>query len=129
MRTAFIFFIFTLSFSSFVNAQTDDGSGALISGAYLHKLCEVDSAGKEIVLGAKASCQSYIAGIIDYHKHLRSLGTAPSIDFCVPNTVKLNDVQKIVWLYLESNAHHDGFNAAPAVTLALFQYFPCSLKK
>ena len=105
-------------------AQSND-AGAFISGAYLHKLCELDADGAEFFDGASASCQSYIAGIIDYHKFLRSLGTAPSLDFCVPNTAKLNDLQMIVWTYLDINTQHDEFNAAPAVTLALHQIYAC----
>ena len=89
------------------------------------KLCESNADGSEVIQGSHTACQSYIAGIVDYHKLLRTLGTSPSIDFCVPNTAKLNDLQSIVWNYLESNAHHDAFNAAPAVNIALFSYYPC----
>lgn len=100
-------------------------TGALISGAYLLELCKQDEEGNELVSGGATACQSYIAGLIDYHNLLRSLGTSPSVDMCVPNTVKLNDLQEIVWKYLEQNAHHDAFIAAPAVSLALFEVFPC----
>jgi hypothetical protein len=126
MRIAYLFLVSLVFISSPLKAQEDDGSGAFISGAYLHKLCETDRIGNEIFKSAHASCQSYIAGIIDYHKLLKSLDTAPSIDFCVPNTVKLSVLQKQVWSYLNSNAQHDDFNAAPAVTIALFQNYPCS---
>lgn len=101
------------------------GTGALISGAYLLEICKSDADGKELVPGGHTACQAYIAGIIDYHNLLRSLGTAPSIDICVPNTVKLSDLQNIVWKYLEQNSQHDAFIAAPAVSLALFEVFPC----
>jgi hypothetical protein len=100
-------------------------SGAFISGAYLMKLCERDEGGMEVVEGGHATCQSYIAGIIDYHKLLRSLGTAPSIDFCVSNQIPLRGLQGVVHDYLKRNVHHDAFNAAPAVVLALFESFPC----
>ncbi|HPF79143.1 MAG TPA: Rap1a/Tai family immunity protein [Alphaproteobacteria bacterium] len=100
-------------------------TGALISGAYLLEICKRDAEGKEVVPGGSTACQAYIAGIIDYHNLLRSLGTAPSIDICVPNTVKMSDLQDIVWKYLEGNAQHDAFIAAPAVSLALFEVFPC----
>ena len=107
-----------------VHAKAQD-TGALISGKYLMDICARDDEGKEIVLGGHTACQAYIAGLVDYHNLLRSLGTAPSVDLCVPNTVKLNDLQDIVWAYLHENAHHDAFIAAPAVSLALFQFFPC----
>ena len=100
-------------------------TGALISGAYLLEICKRDDKGNEIVAGGATACQAYIAGIIDYHNLLRSLGTAPSVDLCVPNTVKLSDLQEIVWKYLEANKQHDAFIAAPAVSLALYEVFPC----
>ena len=100
-------------------------TGALISGGYLYEICRRDTEGKELVPGGHIACQSYIAGLLDYHNLLRSLGTAPSVDLCVPNTVKLNDLQDIVWTYLDANSQHDAFIAAPAVSLALFEVFPC----
>lgn len=100
-------------------------TGALISGEYLYEVCKRDDKGKEVVKGGHTTCQAYIAGLVDYHHLLRSLGTAPSIDICVPNTVKLADLQDIVWQYLKDNEQHLVFNAAPAVGMALFQVFPC----
>jgi len=108
------------------NAQE---TGALISGAYLLEVCKRGQDGTELVPGGHTACQAYIAGLVDYHNLLRSLGTSPSVDLCVPNTVKLNDLQDIVYAYLESNAQHDAFIAAPAVSLALFEVFPCKKKK
>lgn len=108
-----------------IPSMAADKTGALISGAYLLELCRRDEEGQEVVMGGHTACQSYIAGLVDYHNLLRSLGTSPSVDLCVPNTVKLNDLQDIVWTYLDQNAHHDAFIAAPAVSLALFAVFPC----
>jgi hypothetical protein len=79
--------------------------------------------------GAHVACQSYIAGVIDYHNLLRSLGTSPNVDICVPAKTSLNDLQAIVSKYLQKNKHHYGFVAAPAVNLALFEHFPCPKKK
>ena len=110
-------------------AWAQDKTGALFSGAYLHEICKSKADGSETVKGGHTACQAYIAGIIDYHNLLRSLGTAPSIDFCVPNTVKMNDLQDVVWTYLDKNAQHDSFIAAPAVSLALFEVFPCKNSK
>ncbi len=103
--------------------------GALVSGAYLHEVCKRDKNGKEMVKGGHIACQSYIVGIIDYHNLLRSLGTAPSIDFCVPNTIDKGILQDVVWKYLRTNEHHGPFIAAPAVSLALFESFPCASSK
>lgn len=104
-------------------------TGALISGAYLLEVCKRDAAGKETVAGGHTACQAYIAGVVDYHNLLRSLGTSPSVDLCVPRTVTVSDLQDIVWKYLEQNSQHDAFIAAPAVSLALFGVFPCKKRK
>jgi len=115
-----------LVLSSPVKAQK---TGALISGAYLLELCKRDSKGEELVEGAHIACQSYIAGLVDYHNLLRSLGTSPNLDLCVPPNAKLNDLQDVVWKYLDANSHHESFIAAPAVSIALFEVFPCKKKK
>lgn len=122
-------FFFTLCFSFLLSlpAQAQD-TGPLFSGAYLRDLCASNALGQATVKGGHTACQGYIAGIIDYHKLLRSLGTAPSVDFCVPNTVKMNDLQEIVWKYLDKNAQHDAFGASAGVTLALFEKYPCPQK-
>ena len=93
------------------------------------QLCASDRKGKETVKGGHTACQAYIAGIIDYHKLMKSLGTAPTIDFCVPNTESMRRLQNIVYVYLLKNAHHAEFIAAPSVTLALYEYYPCRKAK
>jgi hypothetical protein len=98
---------------------------ALFSGAYLLELCKRNAKGGEVVKGGHIACQAYISGVIDYHQLLRSLGTSPSIDFCIPDAVKPGELQNIVWKYLEENAQNDAFIAAPAVSLAVFDVFPC----
>lgn len=103
---------------------------AEFSGDYLLRLCLSDSSGKELVPGGHTACQSYIAGILDYHNLQRSLGTAPpTVNFCVPQSVELSLLQKVVALYLIKNRQHGGFTAAPAVALALYQHYPCKGKK
>jgi hypothetical protein len=103
------------------SAQTS----GFFSGGYLLELCRSDAKGKEVVKGGHTACQAYIAGIIDYHKLMKTLGTAPTIDFCVPNTESMKKLQDIVWVYLAKNKQHSEFIAAPAVTLALYDYYPC----
>lgn len=107
-------------------AQTTAG---FFSGSYLRELCQRKANGREVVKGGHTACQSYISGIIDYHMLMKSLGTAPTIDFCVPNTEKMSKLQDIVWVYLEANRQHSDFIAAPAVTLALYEYYPCQRSK
>lgn len=109
-------------------AKAQETAG-FFSGSYLRELCASDTKGKEIVKNGHTACQSYISGIADYHKLLKSLGSQPIIDICVPNTVPMRKLQDIVWLYLEQNKQHSEFIAAPAVTLALYDHYPCPKKR
>lgn len=102
---------------------------AEFSGAYLYKVCDKDGAGKEKVAGGHAVCQSYIAGVLDYHSVLRSLDIAPSIDICVPAKTSMNDLHAIVLRYMNAHTENDSFIAAPIVTMALYEAFPCKKKK
>ncbi|MCI5060607.1 MAG: hypothetical protein MRY79_06000 [Alphaproteobacteria bacterium] len=128
MRIFFLFFAVFILLPQFSSAK-EKKAGALISGAYLYELCKRNEEGGEDTPGGHAACQSYIAGLVDYHNLLQSLNIPPSVDLCVPATANLNDLQDIVWRYLERNAQHDAFIAAPAVSLALFEVFPCKKKK
>ena len=83
------------------------------------------SNGGEMVTGGHAVCQSYIAGVVDYHNILRSLRMAPEVNICVPAGATLNQLHDIVLVFLRRSQLHDGFVAAPAVTMALIEYFPC----
>lgn len=107
------------------HAQT----AGFFSSHYLRQLCASDKKGKELVKGGHTACQSYISGVIDYHKLMKSLGTAPSIDFCVPNTASMTRLQNIVFVYLSENTVNDEFIASPAVALALYEYYPCYVPK
>lgn len=103
---------------------------ARFSGDYLLQMCLSDKDGKELVPGGHVACQSYIAGVLDYHNLIRSLGTSPSVEFCVPEDVGLNQLQQVVASYLYKNKQqHGAFIAAPAVALALFNAYPCGKKK
>lgn len=99
------------------------------SGAYLLRLCEMDAKGHELVKGGHAACQSYIAGVMDYHNVLQSLYLAPKVDICVPADATMNQIHVIVLKYLRTHPEHDGFIAAPAVTMALYEVYPCRRKK
>lgn len=114
-------------FMPFHPVQAKNTSG-FFSAAYLRELCKRDAKGKETVKGGHTACQAYISGIIDYQMLMQTLGTAPTIDFCVPNTEKMSKLQDIVWVYLEDNKQHSDFVASPAVTLALYAYYPCKKK-
>ena len=95
------------------------------SGAYLRQLCTLTEEGEEILNRGATACQAYILGIVDYHNLIQSLGTAPSVELCVPDNISPNDLQRVVVSYLNKHYQHDSFNAAPAVALALFKRYPC----
>lgn len=103
----------------------DKAEAAQFTGYYLRQICAMDSKGGEIIKGGHSVCQSYISGVLDYHGVLQSMKIAPAIDICVPKDVALYDLQKIVLAYLYKNKTHDYFNASPAVTMALYEVFPC----
>ena len=99
---------------------------ARFSGEYLISVCGVDEDGRELAPGAHTACQAYIAGVVDYHNLLSSLGTAPSVSFCVPEDVSMNNLQIAVHRYFVKNrVEHAKFVAAPGVALALYEIFPC----
>ena len=99
---------------------------ARFSGEYLLHVCASDKKGKEIVPGGHIACQAYIAGVLDYHNILTSMGASPSVDFCVPEGADMNTLQKKVESYVFLNRQeHIGFVAAPGVAMALYAYYPC----
>jgi len=102
---------------------------ARFSGDYLLQMCASDKDGNELVPGGHTACQSYISGVMDYHNLIRSMGTSPSVEFCVPETVGLNELQEKVAAYIFKNKkQHGAFVASPAVALALYNYYPCGKK-
>lgn len=112
-----------------LTASSERAAAARFSGAYLVKICGVDAQGNEIAPGAHAACQSYISGIMDYHNMLRSMKMAPDINFCIPESVTLNEVHLYVLEYLQRNPQHDAFVAAPAVLMGLYEKYPCGKRK
>lgn len=120
MRSLSLFSVFILILA-FQPAQA-----ARFSGDYLLQMCAYDEDGKELVEGGHIACQAYIAGIIDYHNLIRSMGTAPSVDFCVPEGASMNEIHKKILSYIYRNQHEQGpFIAAPGVALGLYQAYPC----
>lgn len=102
---------------------------ARFTGAYLLDICNMDEKGRETVEGGHSACQAYIAGVIDYHAVLQSMKIAPAIDICIPPEVKMYDLHRIILAYLRKHPEHDNFTAAPAVTMGLYEKFPCSRGK
>ncbi len=94
------FCVFVLVLSVALAGYTGQGYAAQFSGSYLLHICGVDENGKERAAGGHIACQAYIAGILDYHNLQRSLGTAPTVDFCVPNDANLKTLQAQVYSYV-----------------------------
>lgn len=91
-----------------------------MTGTDLSKSCDAGSPSGEIY-----RCLGYIAGVIDYHVVMQSLGTNPSTDFCLPAGTKIEEAAIVVLAYLRAKPEHGSFIAAPAVALALNQVYPC----
>lgn len=89
--------------------------------ADLSQSCAVNSPAEQI-----NRCLGYIAGVIDYHVVMQSLGTNPSTDFCLPQDLVLEQAAIEVLAYLAQKPEQGGFIAAPAVALALNRVYPCS---
>jgi hypothetical protein len=93
--------------------------GPLMKGKALQLLCSSNKAEDQF------SCQSYIAGIVDYHNLLKSLGAAPSVDFCVPQNVPMAQMKQVVLSYITAHTEHQDFIASPGVVMALYNAYPC----
>jgi hypothetical protein len=100
-------------------------AAAHFSGAYLYHICGNGPNGKDAVPGGHTACEAYIDGVLDYHNVLQSLGIAPSVDVCIPKDVSSGELRAIVLAYMDKNPQNDSFIAAPAVTMALYEVFPC----
>lgn len=75
------------------------------------------------------SCENYIAGVVDYHILVRSLGTAPSVDFCLPANIRMQQLRQLVINHLAQHPEQRGFVAAPAIALSIYGAYPCPVKK
>jgi hypothetical protein len=94
-------------------------AAAYITGNDLLAECRSDDA-KDVY-----GCMNYVAGVIDYQVMQQSLGTEPSVDFCLPESLSIEKAAVTVMLYLEKYPQEGSFIAAPAVTMALGEAYPC----
>ncbi len=109
-----------------ISSISSNVDAAQFSGGYLLKVCSVDKRGEEVIEGGKIACQGYISGVIDYHNMLRATGLPAEMNFCIPETETLNELHIRVLLYVYKNRKlHKSFVAAPAVTMALMDSYPC----
>lgn len=76
-----------------------------------------------------SACINYVAGVVDYHMILQSFGTAPTIDFCLPEETSKEEAAVAVMVYLRTMTQNDAFTAAATIPLALNRKFPCKPAK
>lgn len=115
-------FLFVLPFLLLASSA----HAAITIGA-LTQLCAYGANGKETAVGAHASCQSYIAGVIDYHELFKSVSQqGAKVDFCLPPSLTYSDLQRIILEYLQRNSSHPESPASAAILLGLREEFPCS---
>lgn len=109
-----------------VSGGAQKAFAARVTGSDLLAYCNMDEKGNELVKGGHTTCQAYISGVIDYHNMLRSMKIAPEVNICVPQDTTLYALHLTVLKYLRKNKGNTGaFIAAPAVTMALFNRYPC----
>ena len=106
-------------FSMLTFLATRPAAAMYVSTGELSRMCMSDD--KADIHG----CVNYVAGVIDYHIVMQSLGTVPTIDFCLPNDITKPQAAVIVTAYLRQQPQHAGFVAAASVPLALNKAFPC----
>jgi hypothetical protein len=100
--------------------RPDFAQAQYMMGADLTENCNSKAAGDVY------RCLGYIEGVIDYHVVMQSLGTTPTTDFCLPEGLRIEEAAIAVLAYLQKSPQHSAFIAAPAITLALNQVYPCA---
>lgn len=72
------------------------------------------------------SCTNYIAGVIDYHTFMQSMGTESEATFCLPKDVTIEEASVVVIRYLKAMPDQEAFIAASTVVMALQTAYPCA---
>ncbi len=105
-----------------VNVPPEGVIGSYVSAGELVDLCANNTA-------REVTCSGYIAGIIDYHHLMRTMGQKPPVSFCIPKNIKMDRITNVVLNYMTAHPANDAFVASPAVSVALSKEFPCKRKK
>jgi hypothetical protein len=109
--------LFSLLFMLFFRPAA--AQAAYLTGDDLLKKCNSDK------MSEIYSCIHYVAGVVDYQLMMQSMGTAPMLDFCLPENIPIARVTVVVMDFLKKNPQNGSFIAAPTVTMALNDKFPC----
>jgi hypothetical protein len=94
-------------------------AAAYVTGKDLKNECRSDKA--DDMMG----CMSYVEAVIDDQVMMQSMGTEPSVDFCLPDSLSIEKAAVTVMVYLERQPQLDDFIAAPSVAMALHDSYPC----
>lgn len=100
-------------------AWASSANAAYVTGEMLSRYCSSEKPTDMV------SCANYIAGIIDYHVFMQSIGTASEYGFCLPNNITIEEVSFTVMKYLKDSPQQYAFIAAPSVIMALNKEYPC----
>ncbi len=125
LRTIYhLFFGLSLVIFSFQGAlaqhnNTTNTTPEIITGSKLVSLCR----GNNVVQTEK--CDGYVQAIVDYHNLIKSLGVAPSIDFCITPRATKAEKRDVVVEFLLEHPEHLSFIAAPGVATAFYVEYPC----
>jgi hypothetical protein len=92
---------------------------AYVTGLEISNRCDSD------VTADIQSCVHYIAGVIDYHMLLESMGKAPNVSFCIPPEVSMQQAAVLVMAYMRTAPEYNGYAAAASVPMAMEKAFPC----
>lgn len=103
----------------YLGLYSQPAAAAYVTGDDLLKDCRSNKA-QDVY-----ACMNYVAGVIDYQVVQQSLGTEPSVDFCLPEDLSIEKAAVSVMLYLEKSPQMGSFIAAPTVAMALQQAYPC----
>ena len=102
------------------------GKSAQVSTSYIRQVCARDGQGGEKLSGGSAVCQSYIAGVLDYHRMMASMGYIGNLEICMPADVTPRRKQDQVYRYIKRHNFDDDTNAAPSVIMALHDRWGCA---
>jgi len=92
---------------------------AYVTGDTLKLYCSSEESGDVI------ACANYIAGIIDYHVFMQTMGVMHDFGFCIPEGVTIEAASFVVMKYLKSSPYYDPFIGASSVIMALHSQYPC----
>ena len=106
----------------FLQISPKYAQAAYVTGDMLKERCASENPEDVLI------CANYIAGIIDYHVFMQSMGAMPDLGFCLPDAVSIEEASFVVMKYLQNSIYYDPFIGASSVIMALHNEYPCAVK-